>query len=54
MNASAGIGGAAAGLVVAKASYGWLNLAAACLLLPLAALALLTRRGRAQDVPAGG
>ncbi|MER5378081.1 MFS transporter [Streptomyces sp. NPDC002553] len=43
MNASAGIGGAAAGLVVARASYGWLNLAAACLLLPLAALALFTR-----------
>ncbi|MFJ7072497.1 MFS transporter [Streptomyces sp. NPDC098781] len=53
MNASAGIGGAAAGLVVAQASYGWLNLAAACLLLPLAALALFTRGGRAQDVPAG-
>ncbi|MFJ8633345.1 MFS transporter [Streptomyces sp. NPDC093568] len=53
MNASAGIGGAAAGLVVARASYGWLNLAAACLLLPLAALALLTRRGRAQGVPVG-
>ncbi|NUP17300.1 MAG: MFS transporter, partial [Streptomyces sp.] len=55
MNASAGIGGAAAGLVVAQASYGWLNLAAACLLLPLAALALFTRgsRGaRAKDVPA--
>ncbi|MER5976637.1 MFS transporter [Streptomyces sp. NPDC001857] len=43
MNASAGIGGAVAGLVVARASYGWLNLAAACLLLPLAALALFTR-----------
>ncbi|GHH03053.1 putative MFS-type transporter YddS [Streptomyces lanatus] len=53
MNASAGIGGAAAGLVVARASYGWLNLAAACLLLPLAALALLTRSGRPQEVPAG-
>ncbi|QOV39080.1 MFS transporter [Streptomyces ferrugineus] len=53
MNASAGIGGAAAGLIVAQASYGWLNLAAACLLLPLAALALLTRGRRAQDVPAG-
>ncbi|MFE6173899.1 MFS transporter [Streptomyces sp. NPDC056464] len=53
MNASAGLGGAAAGLVVAQASYGWLNLAAACLLLPLAALALFTRGGRAQDAPAG-
>ncbi|MFC5214773.1 MFS transporter [Streptomyces coerulescens] len=52
MNASAGVGGAVAGLVVAKASYGWLNLTAACLLLPLAALALFTRVRRAQDVPA--
>lgn len=52
MNASAGVGGAVAGLVVAKASYGWLNLTAACLLLPLAALALF-RRGRwPKDVPA--
>ncbi|MGW0147138.1 MFS transporter [Streptomyces sp. NPDC003333] len=46
MNASAGIGGAAAGLVVATASYAWLNFFAACLLLPLAALALFTRSGR--------
>ncbi|MFH8987493.1 MFS transporter [Streptomyces sp. NPDC017940] len=45
MNAAAGIGGAVAGLVVARASYGWLNLGAALLLLPLAALALLGRRG---------
>jgi predicted MFS family arabinose efflux permease len=44
MNASAGLGGAAAGLVVAQASYGWLNAVAACLLLPLSALALFTRR----------
>jgi MFS family permease len=43
MNTSAGIGGAVAGLVVAEASYGWLNLTAACLLIPLAALALFTR-----------
>lgn len=43
MNTSAGIDGAVAGLVVAEASYGWLNLAAACLLIPLAALALFTR-----------
>ncbi|MBK3579052.1 MFS transporter [Streptomyces sp. MBT65] len=43
MNTSAGVGGAVAGLVVAEASYGWLNLAAACLLIPLAALALFTR-----------
>ncbi|MFJ8956640.1 MFS transporter [Streptomyces sp. NPDC102381] len=46
MSLSAGIGGAAAGLVMATASYAWLNLAAACLLLPLGALALFTRRGR--------
>ncbi|MEU6394936.1 MFS transporter [Streptomyces sp. NPDC046939] len=43
---SAGIGGATAGLVVATASYAWLNLAAACLLLPLAAFALFTSRAR--------
>ncbi|MDO0915788.1 MFS transporter [Streptomyces sp. DT2A-34] len=53
MNASAGVGGAAAGLVVAQASYGWLNFTAACLLLPLAALALFTRGRRAADVPVG-
>ncbi|MGW7266558.1 MFS transporter [Streptomyces sp. NPDC054842] len=46
MNAAAGIGGAAAGLVMARASYGWLNLLAACLLLPLAALMVFTGRGR--------
>ncbi|MEV5980313.1 MFS transporter [Streptomyces sp. NPDC052114] len=40
MNAAAGIGGATAGLIVAKASYGWLNLVGACVLLPLAALAI--------------
>jgi MFS family permease len=51
MNASAGIGGAVAGLVAAGASYAWLNLAAACLLIPLAALALLTRSGRAAAGP---
>ncbi len=45
MNAAAGVGGAVAGLVVARASYGWLNLGAVLLLLPLAALALLGRRG---------
>ncbi|MGW2559736.1 MFS transporter [Streptomyces sp. NPDC001514] len=41
-NASAGIGGVAAGIIVAQAGYGWLNAIGACLLLPLAALALLT------------
>ncbi|MCX4773286.1 MFS transporter [Streptomyces sp. NBC_01285] len=40
MNASAGIGGAVAGVIVSRASYGWLNLTGACLLLPMAALAL--------------
>ncbi|MFJ3227476.1 MFS transporter [Streptomyces sp. NPDC086783] len=52
MNAAAGIGGAAAGLVIARASYGWLNLLAACLLLPLAALMVLTGRG-SRTVAAG-
>ena len=53
MNTSAGIGGAVAGLVVAEASYGWLNLMAACLLIPLAALALFTRSRKipVSDVP---
>lgn len=40
MNASAGIGGAVAGVIVSRAGYGWLNLTGACLLLPMAALAL--------------
>ncbi|MDK1474174.1 MFS transporter [Streptomyces sp. 549] len=43
MNAAAGAGGALAGLVVAQAGYGWLNALAAALLVPVAALALLTR-----------
>lgn len=51
MNTSAGIGGAAAGLIVAQASYGWLNLIAACLLLPLGALALFTRRTTTSSGP---
>lgn len=49
MNTAAGIGGAAAGLIVARAGYGWLNAVGACLLLPMATLALLATRGR----PAG-
>ncbi|MFE9839436.1 MFS transporter [Streptomyces sp. NPDC005551] len=53
MNTAAGIGGATAGLVIARASYGWLNLLAACLLLPLTALMLFTRRGR-RTAAAGG
>ncbi|MER5307968.1 MFS transporter [Streptomyces sp. NPDC002773] len=40
MNTCAGVGGLAAGLIVAKAGYGPLNAIAACLLLPMAALAL--------------
>lgn len=44
MNTAAGVGGAAAGLVMAQASYGWLNAIGACLLLPMAALALFTAR----------
>ncbi|MFI1012217.1 MFS transporter [Streptomyces sp. NPDC020965] len=40
MNASAGIGGVLAGVIVAQAGYGWLNLVGACLLLPMAALAI--------------
>ncbi|WP_055533590.1 MFS transporter [Streptomyces graminilatus] len=43
MNTSAGLGGACAGLLMAGAGYGWLNLAAACLLIPVGALALFTR-----------
>ncbi|MEU0396165.1 MFS transporter [Streptomyces sp. NPDC006208] len=46
-NASAGLGGAAAGLIVAQASYGWLNLIGACLLLPMAALTV--HRALARD-----
>ncbi|MER5779026.1 MFS transporter [Streptomyces sp. NPDC002039] len=44
MNAAAGLGGAAAGLVMARAGYGWLNAIGASLLLPMAALALFTAR----------
>ncbi|WP_411111212.1 MFS transporter [Streptomyces sp. c-19] len=40
MNTAAGVGGLAAGLIVAKAGYGPLNAIAACLLLPMAVLAL--------------
>ncbi|MFD5026098.1 MFS transporter [Streptomyces sp. NPDC058373] len=58
MNAAAGIGGAAAGLVVAGAGYGVLNLLAAALLLPLTALTLFTAltgaRGGAATPPAAG
>ncbi|MEV8533004.1 MFS transporter [Streptomyces sp. NPDC051211] len=44
MNTAAGLGGAAAGLVVAQAGYGWLNVLGAALLVPLAVLALFTAR----------
>ncbi|WP_344569024.1 MFS transporter [Streptomyces axinellae] len=46
MNSAAGIGGALSGLVVAQAGYGWLNVLAAALLVPVAVLTLLslTRR----------
>lgn len=40
MNTAAGIGGAVAGLIVARAGYGWLNLVGGLVLLPLAALTL--------------
>ncbi|OEJ29714.1 MFS transporter permease [Streptomyces agglomeratus] len=49
MNSAAGIGGAAAGLIVAGAGYGWLNAVGACLLLPMAALALLAGRSRSTE-----
>ncbi|MFF2196188.1 MFS transporter [Streptomyces sp. NPDC058157] len=44
MNAAAGLGGAAAGLVMSQAGYGWLNAIGASLLLPMAALVLFTAR----------
>ncbi|WP_437441425.1 MFS transporter [Streptomyces aureus] len=40
MNTAAGVGGLAAGLIVAQVGYGPLNAIAACLLLPMAALAI--------------
>ncbi|MFF4170427.1 MFS transporter [Streptomyces sp. NPDC001744] len=40
MNTAAAVGGLAAGLIVSRAGYGPLNAIAACLLLPMAALAL--------------
>ena len=49
MNTAAGLGGAAAGLILARSGYGWLNLLAACLLLPLGALALFTRGARSRS-----
>lgn len=49
MNTAAGIGGAVAGVIVSRLGYGWLNAVAACLLLPMAALAL--RRATARPAP---
>ncbi|MEU0129105.1 MULTISPECIES: MFS transporter [unclassified Streptomyces] len=52
MNTSAGVGGAVAGVVVSRLGYGWLNAAAACLLLPMAALALRRSMARPPQDPA--
>lgn len=46
MNAAAGVGGALAGVIVSRLGYGWLNAVVACLLLPMAALALRRATGR--------
>ncbi|WP_128377803.1 MFS transporter [Streptomyces cavernae] len=54
MNTAAGAGGAAAGLVMAGAGYGWLNAVAVCLLVPLGALALFTREARGRDTADAG
>ncbi|WP_338676035.1 MFS transporter [Streptomyces sp. SCSIO 30461] len=48
MSSAAGIGGMAAGLIVSRAGYGWLNAVGACLLLPLAALAVRRALGRSR------
>ncbi|MFI8260566.1 MULTISPECIES: MFS transporter [unclassified Streptomyces] len=52
MNTCAGVGGAAAGLVMSHAGYGWLNAVGAALLLPMAALALFTARRHPAAAPA--
>ncbi|TCP55041.1 putative MFS family arabinose efflux permease [Tamaricihabitans halophyticus] len=44
MNASAAVGGALAGVIVAQASYGWLNFGTAVLMLGLAGYAVLAWR----------
>lgn len=49
MNTAAGVGGAAAGVIMSQASYGWLNAVGASLLLPMAALALFTARRHPVD-----
>lgn len=48
MNTSAGIGGALAGVIVSQASYGWLNVMGASLLIPVVLLAALPGRTRAK------
>ncbi|WP_330295811.1 MFS transporter [Streptomyces sp. NBC_00503] len=53
MNTAAGIGGAAAGLIMSQAGYGWLNVVGAALLLPMAALALFTSRRHPVKASAG-
>ncbi|MFF5702582.1 MFS transporter [Streptomyces sp. NPDC012794] len=54
MNTAAAVGGAAAGLIMSQAGYGWLNAISAALLLPMAALALFTaRRHPARTEPGG-
>ncbi|MFI8100003.1 MFS transporter [Streptomyces sp. NPDC086023] len=53
-SACAGLGGAAAGLIVAQASYGWLNVIGASLLLPMAGLALFTARRHPAPKTRGG
>ncbi len=52
MNAAAGVGGAAAGVIVAQWGYGPLNAIGAALLLPVAALTL-RRSLRRPDAAAG-
>ncbi|BAU82425.1 tetracycline resistance protein [Streptomyces laurentii] len=47
MNAAAGVGGLSAGLIVSQAGYGWLNVVGACLLLPMAFLAVRAATRRA-------
>ncbi|WP_328909556.1 MFS transporter [Streptomyces sp. NBC_00234] len=53
MNTAAGIGGAVAGVIVSRWSYSWLNVVGACLLLPMAALALRRALTKPSAVPVG-
>ncbi|UQX04917.1 MFS transporter [Streptomyces sp. RerS4] len=54
MNTAAGVGGAASGVVMAHAGYGWLNAIGAALILPMAALALFTGRRHAASPARAG